>query len=408
MKRDPSFRADGQSPVISVIGTLLRFGFLLCLAAGTYFTALLATADFLSRTSELTARQHAVRLFASPTLYDRLADKREESGDDPLPDLEEAARLDPENATRSLRLGLRAELSGDFDLAERSLLKAAAVSRLYQPRYLLAQYYFRRRNADHFWGWSRAAFATAPGDITPLLDLCWRMQPDAERLAELAPPGQPGIAGQFLLSLARHHETRAARSLASTLSAVARPDTLAVLLEYCNQCLREGDGVSATEVWNSLCRRRLLPDRILDPTHGVSLTNARFEHAPAGTGFDWLLGEAPWLGFRFDKGMQVTLTGNQPERCPLMSQYVPVLPGMRYTLGFASPPVGSPSSGGLEWMVCEPSGKVVATQANDDAMMTFTPQTEIVRVDLFYQRPLGSTRLNGTISIAGVRLEMKP
>jgi len=99
-----------------------------------YWTARLAWADHLSQSQDLTARLKAVRLFPSATLYERLAEKREELGGDPLPDLEQAAALEPENARWRLRLGLRAELSGDLGLAERSYRQAARLSRLYQPR----------------------------------------------------------------------------------------------------------------------------------------------------------------------------------------------------------------------------------------------------------------------------------
>lgn len=233
------------------------------LGVGIYATARLAWADHLSRSQYLADRLRAVRLAPSATLYERLADRREQLGGDPLPDLQHAAALEPENAVWPLRVGLRAELAGDLDLAEQSYLRAVELSRLYQPRYLLAQYYFRRQNADRFREWSRAAFSTAYDDVGPLLDLCWRIQPDAGRLLELA-PSRPEIAGQFLGFLARRHRASEGRSLALQLSASARAGDLPMLLEYCNQSLYDGDGGSATAVWNALCTRRLLPDRPLD------------------------------------------------------------------------------------------------------------------------------------------------
>jgi len=378
------------------------------LGLGMYWTARLAWADHLSQSQDLTARLKAVRLFPSATLYERLAEKREELGGDPLPDLEQAAALEPENARWRLRLGLRAELSGDLGLAERSYRQAARLSRLYQPRYLLAQYYFRRQNADQFGEWSRAAFATAYGDVAPLLDLCWRIEPDAEGLAGQAPSGRPEIASQFLMFLARHRQTGAARALALRLTATARSEDLPGLLEYCNQCLYEGDGASATGVWNALCLRGLLPDRALDAARGVSLTNGSFEHPPSGFGFDWRMEKAPWLAFvRFNGGMRLTLSGNQPESCLLASEYAPVQPGSRYRLRLAPVPSAVPADG-LDWIVSDPSGKALAAERDTDGWLTFTAPAGVVRLGLMYQRPLGSTRLAGTVTIAGVQLEMAP
>ena len=379
----------------------------MCLGLGAYWTARLAWAEHLSRSSDLSSRVEAVRLCSSATLYERLAEKREELGGDPLPDLEQAVALEPENAAWRLRLGLRAEWSGDLGLAERSYREAARLSRQYQPRYLLAQYYFRRQNADLFGEWSRAAFATAYGDVAPLLDLCWRMQPNAQWLVEQSPAGRPEIASQFLLFLARRHQTGAGLSLALRLTATAKSEDLPALLEYCNQCLYEGDGASAAGVWNALCLRRLLPGRPLDAARGVSLTNGSFEHPPTGTGFDWRLEKAPWLRFaQFNGGLRLTFSGNQPESCLLASEYVPVLPGSCYRLRLAPQPPGMPSPEGLEWMVYDPSGKALATGRTTDRWLTFTPATAVVRLGLIYQRPLGSTRLEGSVSIAGAQLEL--
>lgn len=376
------------------------------LGLGTYWTARLTWADHLSRSVELSARRNAVRIFPSATLYERLAEKLEESGGDPIPDLERAVALEPENAAWRIRLGLRAELAGDYDLAERNLLKAADLSRLYQPRYLLAQYYFRRQNADHFQEWARAAFATAYGDIAPLLDLCWRLRPDAEWLGRQAPSGRPEIAGQFLLFLARRHQTGAARALAVTLAGEARREDLPALLEYCTRCLDDGNAAAAVDIWNALCARRLLPDGALDPQRGESLTNAGFEHAPADAAFDWRLERAPWLRFApFPGGMRVTFSGNQPESCLVASQYVPVVPGTRYRLRLVSPPPGEPSAEALDWRVYDSSGRPVAIEPSADRSRTFTAPTEVVRLHLIYQRPIGSMRLEGTVAIGGARLE---
>ena len=160
-------------------------------------------------------------------------------------------------------------------------------------------------------------------------------------------------------------------------------------------------------MWNALCLRRLLPDRALDPAVGASLTNGSFEHPHAGTGFDWRMAKAAWLEFvQFDGGMRLTLSGNQPERCLLASQYVPVLAGSRYRLRLAPAPSGKPATDGLDWMVYEPPGRALATQRSSGGWLEFTAPGDVVRLELIYQRPLGSTRLAGTVTIAGVQLEL--
>lgn len=402
LKREASLRTEGRRAVYSAVRTLLGCGFLFCLGLGIYWAGRLAWADRLSRSASLSDRLDAVRLFPSATLYSRLAEKREESGGNSVSDLQQAVSLESENAAWRIRLGLRAELAGDYPLAEFHLRKAADLSRLYQPRYLLAEYYFRRQNADLFHKWAREAFATAYAGIGPLLDLCWRMQPDGESLVRQAPSGRPEIGAQFLQFLAQHHQARAARSLARTLAGEARREDLPSLLQYGDECLNRGDVVAAMDIWNALCARKLLPDEGLDPSHGISLTNAAFSHTPAGTGFDWRLERAPWVRFASGNGgIRVTFSGNQPERCRVAAQFVPLVPGTRYRLQL-QPEAAAQT---LEWNVFDGTGKIVTSERNADGSSTFTAPADVVRLDLIYQRPNGSTRLDGTVAIAGVVLE---
>ena len=129
---------------------------------------------------------------ADATFAERLAVRREELGLESLSVWRRSAALDPGNSDRWMNLALRAEMAGDYALAERSLLTAAEHSRLYQPRYLLAEYYFRRQNAAAFWPWARAALETC----------LWRRLPplrslleDAPRCRVAEPTGDPAAAG---------------------------------------------------------------------------------------------------------------------------------------------------------------------------------------------------------------------
>jgi len=389
---------------VPAAGTLLRCGALLVLGLAAYWAVRLAWADHLSRSPGLADRERAVRLApAAASLYERLADRREELGGDPLPDLERAAALDPANAERHMRLGLRAELAGDFPLAERSLLRAAVLSRLYQPRYLLAQYYFRRGNADSFLTWSRAAFESAYGDVSPLLDLCWRTRPDAEWLVQYALPPRPEIARQCLAFLMRRQQMNAAGVLARRISEAAVAADRPALLEYCDRRLAEGLAGDAVGVWNALSRRRLLPDGELDPARGVSLTNGNFDHAPGGRGFDWRVEQLSGAKCVLGGGaMRVAFSGRQPEKCLIAWQYVPVEPGIHYRLRFAAP------ADGVRWSIFDFSGTEIRGEPGADGPLTFAPLAEVVRLALVYQRPLGSPRLEGTVAITAVRLEREP
>src|SRR5262249_26626785 len=120
---------------------VLRGGALLGLGAAAYFTGIVAIADYWSQSVSEADRERAVRLLpASGLMHIRLAELRNE----PVSELERAAELEPVNAIYWQRLGSQAELGGDPVLAEKALRTAAERSHVYQPRYLLAQFYFRR------------------------------------------------------------------------------------------------------------------------------------------------------------------------------------------------------------------------------------------------------------------------
>ena len=140
--------------------------------------------------------------------HQRLAESREGSGLDPLDALSRAAQMAPANPEPLLRLALRAELKGDYALAERSLLQAAERSRLYQPRYSLSEFYFRRKKDDEFFRWIRSALDASYGDVRPLLVLAWNLRPDPQYFVDLGRKQRPQVETQFLLSCCRNRRLR--------------------------------------------------------------------------------------------------------------------------------------------------------------------------------------------------------
>jgi hypothetical protein len=365
----------------------------------------LAWADHLSLSVGLSDRARAVELAPTPAFLQRLADKQEELALDPLPALLRAASLEPDNAERHIRLGLRAELSGDFAQAEASLVAAAALSRYYQPRYLLANYYARRKNADLFRKWVREAFDTAPGDVSPLLELDWQLRPDAPAMAVEALEERPEIARQYLAFLASRSPGPEVRRLAERTAQRGMAADLPPCLIFCNAALEHGDISAAIAVWNTLCRKGALPYRPLEPARGGSLTNSTFQHAPIAHGFDWRMVSEPWLAWDFADGLRLTLSGKQPERCLLGWQYVPLKRGARYRLAAPSPkapPVG------LEWVLLDAANQSVSAGQDPRGDLRFVAASELLRLTLWYRRPLGKVRFEGTVVVPEARLEMLP
>ena len=379
-------RTDQTPTALQPFRPLLGCGALILLAAAGYWSARLAWADHLSRSPHLESRERAVLLApASAMFHQRLAESREGSGLDPLDALSRAAQMAPANPEPLLRLAFRAELKGDYALAERSLLKAVERSRLYQPRYSLSQFYFRRKNDDEFFRWTRSALEASYGDVRPLLVLAWNLRPDPLYFADLGRKQRPQVETQFLTFLLQQQETAAAGLVAVHLARAARPEDRNELLRYCDRMLERGDPARALEVWNTLCRRRLLPFEAVSPP-GPLLTNAKFQWSPSGTGFDWRIEQVAGVETRFANGeWRTSFSGQQPESCVLGWQYVPPAVAGRHRVISELAGIDTNSTGGLNWTLLDgPSPKVV----------------------LAYKRPSGSVRIAGTVVIRNLRLEL--
>ena len=105
---------SGKPSENRVVRALPRCALWLALALSSYWALRLAWADHLSYGAELAGRERAVQLAPAAAFAERLAVRREELGGDCLPDSRRAAALDPENPEPLMRLGVRAELAGDY------------------------------------------------------------------------------------------------------------------------------------------------------------------------------------------------------------------------------------------------------------------------------------------------------
>ena len=147
-------------------------------------------------------------------------------------------------------------------------------------------YYFRRGNTSSFWYWTSRSAEMAYGDLTPVFALTWEMTQDEAMIRSHLPVTGEGLRNYLAYLLAKHPEAAApvARQLASGADSIAVP----VLLEYCDR-FAGTDPPSALTVWNSLCSRKLIPYRSLNPATGAVITNGNFDETPGGRGYDWRL-----------------------------------------------------------------------------------------------------------------------
>jgi hypothetical protein len=384
-----------------------RPGWLLAAAllAASFLCLRLAWADHLSRGGADDRRRASQLVPQSPAVWRRLAERVEAGGGDPRPALERVTSLDPDDAGGWMAAGLSAEQAGDRRAAETRLLRAASVSRLYQPAWTLAQFYYRSGQADAFWPWVRAALERAYDDPKPLWPLCWSLRPDAGWILDTVVPGRRLVQRSYLIYLLDRREDATADRLAARLAGGAErdPTDRATLLAYCDRRLTPGAMGRAVAVWNAMATRGVVPA----PAGSGHLVNGDFSSEPLGGGFDWRLEPAAGVSYsRSAAGLRIALSGRQPDRCRLLSQWMGLDAGRGYRFVWRlESPTGAPV--GLGWRVSASDGSEIATGRGGEELR-FTALPGLARLELVHERPPGQAPWEGAALLRDLRLEVLP
>lgn len=330
------------------------------------------------------------------------------------PALEDA--LNPTDWQAWIRSGTRAEAAGDFPRAEHDYLQAAAVNRQFQPAWTLANYFFRRDRRPEFELWAGRALRMSYGDRRPLFDLCWRADPSPSLVFRNGGE-RPDLLRLYLAYLTAEGRLVAAGDAARQLLAHASPNDLPELTAYCGRVLESGTPIGALEVWNELCRRRLLPHAPLDPEHGQSLTNGDFAAPPSSLGFDWRI--VPWTGVTVvpiadPPVLRIAFSGEEPESCELLTQLVPVKPGRSYRLAYEFRTPGTAPATGLRWRVygvpdnrelSEAPPQLTGEDWTRQEIRFAVSQYRLARLVLEYRKAPDAARLEGSLWLRQIRLD---
>ncbi len=344
----------------------------LAAAAWSSIRAARADFEFQRRTPESVAR--AVEIEPGNTEYLQLrALQLDYDGVDSTPLLERAAVLNPMNSAPRIRLGLAAESRGDFASAEKWLLDASQIDRQFEPRWTLANFYFRRGEAEKFWKWIRSALEISYGDRRPAFDLCWRMSNDAEEILRRAFPDRHEVLAGYLSYLIEEKRADAIAPVAMKLAGDRGYRDL--LLGACD-ALIAAHSSAAWELWRA-----------------IGFGDVSFESPRTGNGFDWQRIAAPGIvHLEIDQPRpmhRITFSGRQPESCELLRRVFKLEPGRRYTLEWQS----QPDLQGVEWRIAD------AHAALKDHRVEFTAPSELVTLTLVYQRRPGQVRFEGSLEI---------
>jgi tetratricopeptide (TPR) repeat protein len=202
---------------------LVRPLLLVVLGSAFFLTIRIAIAEF-------DFRRYPQSMLHSPSWVRAANWARFESSPDQL---HIAVSLNPRLASAWMQLGLDAEADGNLEEAEMDLLQAARVDRLYLPSWTLANFYFRRGDANRFWPWAKRAAALTFDDYRPLLRLADVLDISPEKVAIRLGGGAPLLRAYLDLLINAQHPG-SARRIARLLAAHHDPadhDRLAVFVD---------------------------------------------------------------------------------------------------------------------------------------------------------------------------------
>jgi hypothetical protein len=346
-----------------------------------------ADSEFRRRTPE--AVERAVDLAPSNTEYILFrALQLDYDGADATPLLERAAALNPMSSTPRIRLGLAAEIRGDRASAEKWLLDAARIDHQFEPRWTLANFYFRNEKFPEFWTWLRSALEVSYGDRRPAFDLAWRASSDPAEIARAIPERREVIAA-YLGYLLETRRDQAAGSFALKLASFNDAADRPLLLGACDQFLQANLPDAANDLW-----RTLFGDHT-----GIFAGN--FETPRIGHGFDWRSTDLPGvvqLDLENPSRRRIAFDGRQPESCELLRQAILVEPGRRYSLRWQARLNGLKSPTGIEWRAAGAHAPI------DGEEFVFTATSRVEELTLNYTRLRGETRAEGSFELSSVTL----
>jgi len=400
------------------------FAGLTALAAGCYWSARLAWADYLYRLDSVESVTRASQLVpANAEYHERLAallDANSQNAASAESELHRAVAASPRLATAWTELALRAEAAGKTQQAEAYLVRAAAADRMYSTLWTLANFYFRQNAAEKFWSTAKRALHT--GDVTaydpaPLFRLCWKVSADPATVLERAIPDDGPVEARYLEFLVRENLTSVAEPVTERLVAFGSEQDLDAVFLYCDRLIAAGDADGGIHAWNALCWRRLQSYRPIEPEASPALTNGDFSSPPLQHGFDWRMPAVAGVAVEragLPPRLWITLDGHEPETCDVLEQFVALAPSRKYRLKFRYQTDDIAAGSGLRWRISTSRGTEIASdgadlaseqQADGTVRFTVPPGVPLARLALSYRRAPGTMRIEGRVALESASLE---
>ncbi len=402
-------RAGDQRPPwgrLTLPARAVAIGTLPALALAAFEAGRLGWADTLYRRGAPESIQRAIALAPNrPEYHFAMA---EADPDRAALHLDRAVALNRWHTKARIALAFELEAQGKQNDSEALLLEAARRDRQFAPAWALANFYFRAGRGEDFWRWAGSAAAVTSGELRPLFDLCFAESENEALVLGRVVAGRRPVERAFLAYTLEHGRLDAAHNIA--LRVLASPDAADrdALLAYVDLALLAGRNDQAREVWNAMCRGRMLPYR---PLATASVVNGDFAVPILNRGFDWRVRipdgvHATQAGEAGRRCLRFTFSGKQPEVCDVLSQLLSVRGGRYHTLGFEYRTAGLPDDTGLAWAVSSREQyRLRASEEWKAVVWPFQAPSDADLLVLRYRRTAGATRIEGSVALRAVRLE---
>ncbi len=324
-------------------------------AAGVYISLRMAAASYNSLTPSLAERNAAASQFPGSAEYQvRLADLRRASGLSFTSNLADAVRDSPRDSRLWIQLGLAEEQDGDLKRAQASLLRAGTLGKDYDTLWTLTNFYFRRANREQTVSWACAVLSIPGVDGGPVFSLLsnFPARPDCILHSDFS--GPRNVRRDYLQWVISKADLDAADRVADILIREPDPESTPLLLDYCDRLLLARRTGAAVQLWNALAGK----GRVSAPVAATGeLIDGDLKLADPPHGFAWRM--PPITGVELtslNPGLQISLSGTQPDRCELLSQWVLIGSTSAHMLRFRSVVSGLGAGSGVHWRVTTPDG----------------------------------------------------
>jgi hypothetical protein len=380
-------------------------------------TLALATHYFRKGTTESVAA--AVRLVPENATY--LVNLAVRQPQNAVSLLKRASVANPHDAAPWIQLGLIAEMrQGNAAEAEHDYLHAAKINHTSLTRWTLANFYFRRNRIPEAFHWSHATLQITAADAAPIFFQLWSSTDDPNRIAAII-PDRPWILYQYLAFLLGSNrlgaiEPIALRAINQPYVPPNRPGTREILGTIEDTLLASSRTDAALKIWSGLHDKSMVG--CAAPSTLSPVTNERFSIPSFEHGFDWT--------FSRQEGVEIVqvpeiaqlllrLSGQQPERCRLMQQFVVLDPAHRYRLTWAFTSEGIAGDSGLHWRIVNPNSSPANSNLISPDLFSANrspgvwdfqslPNGRLCLLALDYSRPFGTTRIEGSLSLHRVSM----